>query len=170
VIDAAGPTDLAKFRGLAADYFINQLEAAGVTRAQYSPALQAGQRLTVPTLAEYAKYDWLVPLSQGQELQADDPAHVTLLTLDPGSTMFVHSSIDPTESGLVHARENQLLAAVVAGAAAPTAAPATAAAPSACPVKKRTRRTRHHPRAKVKHRRPSHRKRHSRPVAHKTGC
>lgn len=167
VIDAAGPTDLAKLRGMAADYFIDQLEEAGVTRAEYSPALQAGQRLTVPTLAEYAKYDWLVPLSQGQELQVNDPAHVTLFTLDPGSTMFVHSSVDPSELGLVHARENQLLAAVAAGAVAPAAAPATAAGPSACPAKKKTR---HHSRTKAKHRRSSHPKRHSRPVARKTAC
>lgn len=115
VIDAAGPSDLGAVESLNLDYYVDQLEGAGVSDAAWSPALQASQNLAVPTIAEYANNDWMVPLAQGQELQADDPSHVTLITLDGGSASFIHSTVDQGELTTAHAREDQLLASVGGG-------------------------------------------------------
>jgi pimeloyl-ACP methyl ester carboxylesterase len=169
VIDAAGPTDLPPLEQLAANYFIAQLKAAGVSDTAWSPARQAAQKLTAPTLAEYANYDWLVPLSQGQELRQSDPAHVTLLTLDPGSEMFVHSPVNPAELGLVHGQENALLAWVAAHPAPTTTATTTATA-TACRAKKTSQKTRPKSRHHAKPRRASHRKHKTRSVPHKAAC
>jgi acetyl esterase/lipase len=168
VIDAAGPTDLGALENSAADYFVDLLEAAGVANVAWSPVMQAAQRLTAPTLAEYASYDWLVPLSQGQELRQNDPSHVELLTLAPGNQTFVHSAVNPGDLGFVHAQENALLAAVAAGVA-PTAPARTAGAPP-CQRRRVGRRARHRTRHTSGHRRGSHRMRSRRAAARGTAC
>jgi BD-FAE len=168
VIDAAGPTDLGSLENVAGDYYADLLESAGIADAAWSPGLQAAQRLTAPTLAEYANGDWLVPLTQGQELRQADPAHVSLVALDPGSEMFVHTPVVPSELAFVHAGENSLLASVAGNGARAWSAP-NSTAPS-CLTRRATRRVTHRRRRGSHHRRSSHQKRNRRSVAPSAQC
>lgn len=112
VINEAGPTDLAGLRSgpspSPAGYEIAARVFGEQNLGRWSPIRSAG-RMRAHVFQVVATNDRLVPPSQGARLNAL-VRHGTLRVLNPGSTFFVHSTVDAAQLAEVRDEEIEFLA------------------------------------------------------------
>lgn len=112
VINEAGPTDLAGLRSgpspSPAGYEIAARVFGEQNLGRWSPIRSAG-RIRAHIFQVVAANDRLVPPIQGERLNAL-VRHGTLRVLNPGSTFFVHSTVDAAQLAEVRDEEIEFLA------------------------------------------------------------